>query len=91
MSSLSVVVPSYRRPDSLARALAALSLQHLPPKEIIVVARAHDRDTIEMLATYAAVRTVTVDEPGVLAAMAAGNTTVDAVAVQQAVVDLEDL
>jgi cellulose synthase/poly-beta-1,6-N-acetylglucosamine synthase-like glycosyltransferase len=46
---LSVIVPSWRRPADLARCLAALDAQRLPPDEVIVVARADDAPTHALL------------------------------------------
>ncbi len=71
MISLSLVIPSYRRPASLEAALRAALAQEVPFEEIIVVARADDRDTHDV-ATHAGVHLVTVDEPGVIAAMLTG-------------------
>lgn len=72
---LTVVVPSYRRPDDLNRCLAALAEQERPPDEVIVVYRAGDDVTEKTVATQPAarrVRGVRVDRPGVLAAMDVG-------------------
>ena len=71
---ISVVVPSYRRPDDLRRCLAALTDQERPPDEIIVVYRAGDERTKSIAQAPSAqpVQGVAVDRPGVLAAMDAG-------------------
>jgi GT2 family glycosyltransferase len=72
---VSVLVPSYRRPDSLARCLTALARQGRRPDEVVVGARADDTATIAA-ATAAredglAVRVATTTTPGVVAAMQA--------------------
>ncbi len=46
MPRISVLVPSYRRPESLSRCLAALSAQQRRPDEVIVGARVGDDATI---------------------------------------------
>jgi GT2 family glycosyltransferase len=70
---VSVVVPTYQRPDELRRCLAGLAQQSLPPAEIIVVRRANDTATAGVLTEFShqAVEVI-VTEPGVLAAMSAG-------------------
>ncbi len=67
--SVSVVVPTYRRPGPLERCLAALRAQEHAPDETIVVHRADDDTTVALLD---GVRAVVVDRPGVVAAMTAG-------------------
>jgi glycosyltransferase involved in cell wall biosynthesis/GT2 family glycosyltransferase len=71
---VSVVVPTYRRPDELRRCLAGLATQSLAPAEIIVVRREGDEATRAALkeSAHAAVVDAVVSEPGVLAAMQAG-------------------
>jgi glycosyltransferase involved in cell wall biosynthesis len=72
---ISVMVPTYRRPDDLRRCLAALAHQELRPDEVIVVVRESDRETRETLVgldTPLTLRTVTVAEPGLVFAMNAG-------------------
>ena len=69
--SIDLIIPSFARPDELARALAAANQQQVPFSSIIVVARSNDTATITV-AHQAAARVVTVDEPGVLAAMSEG-------------------
>jgi GT2 family glycosyltransferase len=68
---VSVVVPSYRRPQSLARCLDALERQERDAEEIIVVIRAGDVASHE-LARARPVRVVVVRRQGVVAAMNAG-------------------
>lgn len=48
--SLSVVIPSYGRPDDLLRCLRALECQELAPHEVIVACRADDEPTRAALA-----------------------------------------
>ena len=70
MTSVDVVIASYRRPEMLARALNALDASADTPETVIVVARRDDTATIE--AATGRARIVLVDEPGVVAAMRAG-------------------
>jgi GT2 family glycosyltransferase len=72
--TISVIVPSWRRPDDLARCLRAVAAQSAPPLEVIVGARAGDAATARVVAADAAargypVRLATTSEPGVVAAM----------------------
>ncbi len=69
--SISVVVPTYRRPESLRRCLAGLCAQGLPPVEIVVVHRVEDHESA-LAARGARVTVVRVETAGVLAAMSAG-------------------
>lgn len=73
---ITVIVPTYRRPNDLARCLQALQHQIQPPSEVVVVVRDTDIDTWAMLETLATLslplKTVTVTLPGVIAAMNAG-------------------
>ena len=70
---ISVVVPSYRRPDALARCLPALLAQERAADELIVVVRADDAETRQLLTTFPQVTEVTVDRPGAVWAMAQGS------------------
>jgi GT2 family glycosyltransferase len=72
MSRVSIVVPSYRRPDRLIRSLAALSRQSRPADEILVTCRSDDHETRAVIEAKPGVRLVEVRSPGVLAAMRAG-------------------
>ena len=72
MSRVSIVVPSYRRPDRLARCLRALTSQRRPVDELLVVCRGDDAATIGVARSTAGVLCVEVGAPGVLAAMRAG-------------------
>ncbi len=70
---VSVVVPTYKRPQSLARCLDALERQLHPAREILVVARVEDAASQEVVRARAQpVRLVLVERPGVVAAMNAG-------------------
>ena len=73
---ISVLIPTYRRPQDLRRCLAALSAQTRPADEVVVVVRDTDIETRSFLAgspqILPGLRVVTVSQPGVLAAMTAG-------------------
>ena len=69
---LSVVVPTFRRPELLRRALEGLATQATPVDEIIVVGRRDDHPTWDVMRDFEHAKTVLVDEPGVLNAMTAG-------------------
>jgi GT2 family glycosyltransferase len=72
--SVSVIVPTYRRPADLARCLAALDAQLRPADEVIVVARPGDHATHAFLQQRApgrgthTLRVAPVLQPGVVAA-----------------------
>ncbi|MBI2407298.1 MAG: glycosyltransferase [Gemmatimonadetes bacterium] len=74
-SRVSVLVPSYRRPESLARCLAALAAQERVPDEVVVGVRAGDTETVKAAHTAGDgglnVRTAIATEDGVIAAMQA--------------------
>ena len=72
--SVSVVIPTHRRPDRLREALRALADQRRRPQEIIVVRRRDDEPAAQVVARHRALQVteVVVEEPGVLAAMIAG-------------------
>jgi glycosyltransferase involved in cell wall biosynthesis len=73
---ISVMIPTYRRPDDLRRCLRALAGQLLLPSEVIVVARDSDSETWHALDALGAadflLRTVAVAQPGLVFAMNAG-------------------
>jgi len=77
MSRVSIVVPSYRRPDRLVRGLGALARQRRPVDQIIVVCRPEDTETQAVAHGTAGVLPVEVTTPGVLAAMRAGARAAD--------------
>ncbi len=69
----SVIVPTYKRPQSLGRCLDALERQTRAPEEIIVVADRADTASHDVVRSRAApVRLVLVQRPGVVAKMNAG-------------------
>jgi len=76
--SVSVVVPTFRRPDQLRRCLDGIAAQEPPPDEIVVVHRpADDADTPKVVEPWCAAdpdrrRAVEVVEPGLVAALRAG-------------------
>ncbi|UEM06860.1 glycosyltransferase (plasmid) [Skermanella rosea] len=79
MMKISVLVPSYRRPQDLARCLAGLARQRRPADQIVVVARDGDGETIDTVRRFAPLFApntppdlVLVDQPGVIHAMATG-------------------
>ncbi|HEY4810879.1 MAG TPA: glycosyltransferase [Solirubrobacteraceae bacterium] len=70
---VSVVVPTYMRPQSLARCLDALERQQRPAAEILVAVRVTDTVSQEVVRARAQpVKLVLVERPGVVAAMNAG-------------------
>lgn len=74
---VTVLVPTYRRPDDLARCLSALLCQERTPEQIVVVARADDEATHQCLADHVTPRVLNVDvalvdEPGQVAALNRG-------------------
>ncbi|MBW4418221.1 MAG: glycosyltransferase [Myxacorys californica WJT36-NPBG1] len=83
---ISVIIPSYRRPNDLNRCLNALKQQIRPVDEVIVVVRDTDAPTWRWLESFDTgllnLRSVTVSVPGVIAAMNAGldNATGDIIA-----------
>ena len=74
--TISVLIPTYRRPQDLRRCLAALGAQTRPADEVVVVVRDTDTETHRFLAGcplgLPGLSVVTVSQPGVLAAMTAG-------------------
>jgi len=72
MTGVSIVVPSYRRPERLARCLAALDAQRPRADEVLVVCRADDAATRSVLAGSPSARRIDVSASGVLHAMRAG-------------------
>ncbi|POR54884.1 glycosyl transferase family 2 [Paraburkholderia eburnea] len=74
---VTVLVPTYRRPEDLARCLSALLCQQRAPDQIVIVARADDAATHACLAEHVTPRVLnvevaTVDEPGQVAALNRG-------------------
>lgn len=76
MMFISVLIPTYRRPDDFCRCLAALEAQTRPADEVLVVVRDSDEETGAFLATFEhslrRLHIVTVQVAGVVAAMSAG-------------------
>jgi GT2 family glycosyltransferase len=74
--SISVIVPTYRRPKDLSRCLAALKTQTRPVDQAIVIVRDTDTETLDWLAEFdpqgLPLQPVQVSIPGVIAAMNAG-------------------
>ncbi|WP_322041895.1 glycosyltransferase family 2 protein [Paraburkholderia sp. J67] len=74
---VTVLVPTYRRPEDLSRCLSALLRQQRAPDQIVVVARADDAATHACLADHVTPRVLnvevaTVEEPGQVAALNRG-------------------
>jgi cellulose synthase/poly-beta-1,6-N-acetylglucosamine synthase-like glycosyltransferase len=73
---LSVVIPTYRRPDSLARCLQAVLAQSRTADEVIVVSHEEDEETARVLeaagASSVPVLNATVSARSVLASMGVG-------------------
>lgn len=74
---VTVLVPTYRRPEDLARCLSALLCQQRAPDQIVIVARADDAATHACLAEHVTPRVLnvevaTVEEPGQVAALNRG-------------------
>ncbi len=74
--SITVLIPTYRRPKDLARCLEALQKQTRPADEVLVVVRDTDTETWTFLKAFnpdsLPLRTVTVSVPGVVAALNRG-------------------
>jgi glycosyltransferase involved in cell wall biosynthesis len=72
-AAVSVVIPSYRRPDRLRECLRGLAAQLRQADEVVVVRRCDDEATRAVLIAHAGrVREVVVSGPGLVAAMHAG-------------------
>lgn len=74
--NISVIIPTYRRPQNLAVCLEALSQQTRLADEIIVIVRDSDLETRQFLDTTDlasnSIRIVTVTHPGIVVALNAG-------------------
>ncbi|HKD53181.1 MAG TPA: glycosyltransferase [Steroidobacteraceae bacterium] len=81
-SRIALIVPTYRRPQDLTRCLQAIAGQERAPDQVIVVRREGDELTQQVLlgplAAGMDLTIVTVREGGVVAALNAGLTAVDA-------------
>ncbi len=73
---ISVLVPTYHRPQDLLRCLKALTMQTKPPFEVLVVVRESDAETFAALADFNScslpLKTLVVQEPGQVAALNTG-------------------
>lgn len=71
---ISVVIPTYARPEGLRRCLDGLARQTRPPDEIVVVVRGDDNATDAALADVgiAALQSVPSESPGQVSALNAG-------------------
>lgn len=75
---LTVVIPSYKRPQELANCLAGIDAQERQPDEVIVVCREEDAGTLGFVEQWEAApagyikRHVRVSKPGVIHAMQTG-------------------
>jgi glycosyltransferase involved in cell wall biosynthesis len=71
---VSVVIPTYRRPEYLRRCLQAVITQSIRPDEVVVVRRPDDQGAITVLHEYhdQCIRPVIVTKPGMLAALHVG-------------------
>lgn len=80
-----MLVPAWRRPETLARCLKGLAVQQRPADEVIVVLRGGDPESLAVTARSAlpGLRTVNVETPGQVAALNRGleATTGDIVAI----------
>jgi glycosyltransferase involved in cell wall biosynthesis/GT2 family glycosyltransferase len=72
--NVTVIVPTYRRPGYLESCLEGLRTQSRPADQVVVVRREEDKDAHVILQGYsnAELDEVTVNEPGVLAALHRG-------------------
>lgn len=74
--TISVIIPTYRRPKDLVRCLEAFRKQTRIPEEILVIVRRSDSETLDLLKEIdtngLALRTIIVDVPGQVAALNAG-------------------
>ena len=74
--TISVIIPTYKRPDELGKCLKALAGQERKADEIIVVARQRDNETLAYLREEArrspVLKQVIVTRPGQVAALNAG-------------------
>lgn len=78
--TLTVLIPTFKRPADLNRCLDALKKQDRLPDQVVITVRDIDTETTTFLDHYdaapLAITRVTVNEPGVIAAMNAGLTQV---------------
>jgi len=75
MTTISVLIPGWKRPESLARCLDALERQSRLPDQVVLSVRADDTPTREMIAARKSpfpLDIATPERPGLLAALNAG-------------------
>jgi cellulose synthase/poly-beta-1,6-N-acetylglucosamine synthase-like glycosyltransferase len=77
MITITVIIPTYRRPKDLVRCLEALGQQTRPPNEVLVIVRDNDAETLTLLnksclESLLSLRLVEVKVPGQIAALNAG-------------------
>lgn len=76
MMTITVLIPTYRRPNDLVRCLESLKHQTRPPDEVLVVVRDSDTPTQSMLEGFDVaslpLKIVTVSVPGQVAALNTG-------------------
>ncbi len=71
--SVSVIVPSYRRPGRLMECLDGVAASRCRPDEVVVVLRRGDEESVRAVkARHDDTRIIAVSRPGVLEAMASG-------------------
>ena len=74
--SITILIPTYRRPNDLYRCLTALQRQTRPADEVLVVVRDSDRETWEFFKTFEVkslpLKVLTIKVSGVIAAMNLG-------------------
>lgn len=78
--AISVLVPSFRRPDYLERCVRAIARQTVSPTRVVVVARTDDEATLDRcraLRDEVPLSLVTVEASGQIAALNAGLRTID--------------
>lgn len=73
---ITVIVPTYRRPNDLVRCLEAIKQQKRPADEVLIIVRDTDTETWALLerfdATYLPLRIIKVNIPGQVSALNAG-------------------
>ena len=67
-SSLTIVVPTYKRPESLLRCLHSITEQEYPPDNVLVVVQNIDYQTINILKGKK-INLIMVDSPGIIHAI----------------------
>lgn len=78
-AEISVVIPTYRRPDALKNCLEALTLQRRRASQVIVVAQANDHESLAVARAFEgrlSVCLTTIDHPGQVQALNHGLTFV---------------